>query len=341
MNEHQIEEMLTYFRERNLYGAFCTFLEAKGVEPGKGWTSIKQALVRELDSRPGFVADLEEFAKEGVLASQKRAYFFEAEGIGPEHLAGPLPEGVETTFLRGKAPPRPSGFVAGQFASHKRGKTSIYTFLTHRTKAATEPVTKEMLKDEVPKHIRNAEVVAKFRTKLRCYDHLLVHGKRCALLVDEPRGIEGNSVEADVKQYEKAIRQVTRLVDSAPLFVDLFPAIGALYEDKAEGIVNYLKFMSNDMAQVAGSYRAASSLDYRLHPFQRGGAAKAEVKPFQIAVRWPHEPDQPYVTLEGKKGMVLRTGPERAPLTFMAFPLFTTWRAYQCAVEKVLASAVQ
>jgi hypothetical protein len=384
----QVDGLIRQIRMRHLWGETRAFLKREGVKVGVGWQGMADGLREAKKTDPAWrdmKVKFETFLRDAVAVSYKRAFVLNAKPADLDDFAAKrlpsLKAGARTDFLSAETPDRADvGAASGNFAYQleelKRGRAKVYTFVTHRPFKRNEELKHSELKQTVRSKYRSATLVAKFEYKARCYDHLVLFpgtgaSARAILLIDAPPGIDLAYVNYDEARYTELLKEHLGLDEDTPAFVDLFAAVGKLWHAQGEGLVNWLGFISNKGAELVGKLNKKSTFDYRNHPFQKAGEAKAQVTPFKLQLRWMRM-DNPMVLLPGTKymvyagggtdggdgdggnatdgnvgegggatdgnassgdGGVLRT---QALLNHMEFPLYMEWAGFVFALDRVL-----
>lgn len=340
---NELDDLLIELEVRNLHPRVQEFLALRRIKCGNGWERIRSKILDQAD-RPGFGAFLdafETFVRDTVLVSQKHAYVLVNDAVDPASLVPNLPAGNRRDYLAGKAPER-GDRVSYFLEKRKIGRAQIYTFVTNRPVRRSDDLDAKDLSTPLKRKYKGARIVAKYVIDFRCYDHIVMFDRTAILLLDAPNGVDPSVLAVDSVEYNKLLRGQLR--DAVPeqelLYVDLFPAVARLWKNGKEGIVNCLKFVSNNKAEIGGKYSLTSTEDYRKHRFQIAGAKEADCHPFWIALRWPERTRNPMVVLPGKKhmasgGLIATDGRTRTPLSYMMVPLDTAWEDFLFAIDRV------
>ncbi len=341
----QLKELFEHLQVRKLYTRTREWLKERDIKPAPGWAKIQKAF----EDRRGekdfaqLVDDFESFVREAVLVSYKRVYVLSEPIPEAFKLMPKLAEGIRRDYLSADVPKREQKDTSFALETRQVGKAKVTTFITTRPVRQNQEIDESNLSEDARKRYSGAKIVARYEIDLRCYDHVVEVGGQTMLLIDAPDGVDGPTLQRDEENYIAAICTQQEEPATASVFVDLFPAIAALWKDDSEGIVNSLEFVSNHRAQIRGKFAISSNENYRNQPFQVAGQKDKEVQVecYRIAVKWPNRAGEPIVVLPGKAHMAIAvtadTPGKRQALLRMEFPQYTAWDNFLFALERVRA----
>jgi hypothetical protein len=324
---------------RNLFKPIRHFLREEGATPASGWAGIRKR-IDERRKDPAFAQRFNDFIRDAVLASDKHVYVLTSGTFDFATLAPDLPDAQRDAlpYLAAKAPPTSPDRLAWKLEQRSIGSAEIHTFLSVRTVTRTVEVENAYLTDKGRAEFGNDQVIARKVIRVRCYDQLIRIGDLYLMLLDVPPGVDAFDATSAEVRFGRALRD--QLGEGASsIFTDLFPAVETLWNAKAEGIVNSLRFVSNHGAEILGQFSPKSTENYREHEFQKAGAKAAQVIPFKIAVKWTARPGHPMVILPGRREMataiMLDAGNARGSLHYMGVVGYTTWDDFLFVLDRV------
>jgi hypothetical protein len=310
-----------------------------------GWSRIHEAIGKQAaaDASGRFLAALEEFVRDAVLASNKHVYMLRRPNFEVAGLLPKPPAGSRKDYLAATPPERAEADLSFLLESRSIGSAKVTTFVTGRPVHQSEEIDPDTLTPAGRRLYSGARLVARSEITLRCYDHIVQSGGSALLLIDAPEGVDTSTLSRDEANYATLLEERLDLESGEPIFEDFFPAIDRLWRDDREGIVNWLEFVSNKRAQIRGRFSITSRENYRGHEFQTAGEkGGAQVSPYRIAVKWLDRPGEPMVVLPGRASMV-RSGTAEAQgalgprLSYVTVPAYTTWDDFCFVLDRVRA----
>lgn len=334
-----VRDFIRHMRLREQGGALREFAKSKELS-ARSFADIAKNLQQAMDEGKVSEEELLSLFLNRSTFGHKRAILLKEAPADPASLGESNPGIVNIFPVTGRSATRPvsgknpmPGFYAG---SRKADGIEVHTFVTARNVNLSEEVESDSLTEEGQKLYEGAKIVAKRGESIRCFDQLVKVEGRWVLLVDRPPTVDREECSADVSLYRRRLEQEF----GGHPFVDLWPTVKAIYEDPKEGAINFVRFESNNRAQVAGEYGRLQNHDYRKAPYHAAGSKKGQVLVFAIGVRWiKPEADFPYVALPGKRAMLQRqivNGEPFPPLHYADFVLPTTEKAFCFAIRRIL-----
>lgn len=334
-----VEGLIVQLRRRGMGGYLREFLLKKEIRARK-FAELEDRLRGALEAGKVTPSELDELFVRHARFGHKRVMLLRQVPKKIEALGEPEPKGLSEAPLVGKGVRRPTGskVMPGYYVGHSRvSGIEVDTFTTLRTISYKEDIDRESLKETARGRFENAQIVASFSEAYRCLDHVVSCNGRSFLLVDCPPGTESGQVPADLKRYQQALEGD----DLGSPFVDWWPAVGGVYDDPSEGVINAVKFEANDRAQASGKFGVLQDLDYRKNEYHKGGSEVGQVAVYGLAVAWKlPRGDRAYVVLPGTRAMLDRVeinGVMFPPLSHVDFVLPTTAEAFKHATARLLS----
>lgn len=341
----ELQDLVMNLRWRNVYPQMQDFIRDCGLAPGRGWLGIMKA-IQEVGAKPadwdGFSKKFASLLEDVFLIGHKRIYVLKNSSIKPELIAPQIPAGQRVDIFVGKAPLRSASKNIYYLGQETKRRATIHKFVTCRIITKTEEIEKNNLNESGQLLYETADLYAKHKIFCRCYDYIVILDGKAYLLIDAPPNVDSATIFDDERFYDVALKQQIG-TPGERIYVDLFPAVQRIYEDQTEGKVYLLGFMSDDRAQIVGSYAATSDLDWRENKYHIGGSEKATVSPYKLGVKWPDRADKPLLLLPGQPVMLGslpittqgQPGTESFPLRYMVIPRYVGWDSFMFAIGRI------
>lgn len=337
-----VTHLIPQMRRRGLGPDLTAFLKQWKLN-AQSFLNKERNLRRALEAKRFSEDDLLQLFFSKAMFGHKRVMLLRKDPLNIEALGEPIPDGMKISFfpLTGRGIKRPVGSkkMPGFYMGMKTvAGLEVHSFATVRVVTQPKELERDALAEGAKKRFDSIKIVAKMPQPYRCFDHLVKVDGRYLLLVDHPPGVTSDEYLPDIRRYREYLSS-EQDVGGSP-WVDLWPAVKAMYDDPTEGLINAVEFESNNRAHQSGKYGRLQMHDYRQLPYHAAGRAAGQVEVFAIAVRWDKpSADLPYVVLPGNRGMLQRTdvnGEPFPPLTHAEFVLPTTAAAFQFVVKRLL-----